>query len=81
MQIFLAPRSNETSHKNFLSTIEYPLHSGPVQDLVKVRNVDVIIEQTEINLGLPFSEFRDECGRFCDAVLSLAPAPELAQTI
>jgi hypothetical protein len=22
MQIFLAPRSNETSHKNFLSTIE-----------------------------------------------------------
>jgi 5-methylcytosine-specific restriction enzyme subunit McrC len=59
----------------------YPLHSGPVQDFVKVRNVDVIIEQTEINLGLPFSEFRDECGRFCDAVLSLASAPELALTI
>ena len=59
----------------------YPLHSGPVQDFVKVRNVDVIIEQTEINLGLPFSEFRDECRRFCDAVLSLAPAPELALTI
>ena len=56
----------------------YPLHSGPVQDFVKIRNVDVLIEQTAINLGLPFSEFRDECGRFCDAVLSLARAPELA---
>jgi hypothetical protein len=56
------------------------LHSGPVEDFVKVRNVDMIIEQTAINLGLPFSEFRDECRRFCDAVLNLAPVPELALT-
>ena len=58
----------------------YPLHSNPVKDFVKVRTVDVIIEQTAINLGLPFSEFRDECRRFCDAVLNLASVPKLALT-
>jgi 5-methylcytosine-specific restriction enzyme subunit McrC len=47
----------------------YPLHSDPVQDVVKVRNVEVLIEQTAIDLGLPFSKFKDECCRFCDAVL------------
>jgi 5-methylcytosine-specific restriction enzyme subunit McrC len=56
----------------------YPLHSGPLQDFVKVRNVDILIEQTTINLGLPFSEFRDECKRFADAVLTLAPLKELS---
>jgi len=51
----------------------YPLHSGPLQDFVKVRNVDVLIEQTAIDLGLSFSEFKNECWRFCDAVLNSRP--------
>jgi hypothetical protein len=45
-------------------------NSGSIRNFVKVRNVGILIEQTAINLGLPFSEFKNECCRFCDAVLS-----------
>jgi 5-methylcytosine-specific restriction enzyme subunit McrC len=48
----------------------YPVHFGAVRDSVKVRNVDIVIEQSAINLGLPLHEFREECETFSHAVLA-----------
>jgi len=50
----------------------YPLSTERVSDAVKIRNTDIIIEQTAIDLGLPFHKFLEECERFTEAIVAQA---------
>jgi 5-methylcytosine-specific restriction enzyme subunit McrC len=49
----------------------YPVHTAEVQDVVAIRNTDVMIQQATIDLGKEeIEELNQECETFAQSVLS-----------
>ena len=53
----------------------YPLHEVEAEDVVNIRNSDIVIEQRTVNLGVSFVDFRKEWERFADSVFAWAEQP------
>jgi 5-methylcytosine-specific restriction enzyme subunit McrC len=47
----------------------YPLGAERVDDVVRIRNSEIVIEQNSIDLGLPFPKFIRECERFTETIV------------
>jgi 5-methylcytosine-specific restriction enzyme subunit McrC len=54
----------------------YPRHVTEVSDEVRVRNSDVVIRQTTIDLGKGYLDLLSECDRFADDAFTWALAGE-----
>ena len=50
----------------------YPLDFEAPEDVVEIRNSEIVIEQIAINLGLPFSRFQKEGEHFTTTILARA---------
>lgn len=53
----------------------YPRHVSDVSDVVRVRNSDIVIRQTSIDLGKADRELVSECDRFANEVFARATDP------